>query len=1157
MLLIAYKYKFTAFAVVIFVSIAGLIGLKTPYSIPDGFPYSAKTLKSEQFIKKEKQINANFVDRTLEKGIHFIHQQGDEKLAGIDESLGSGVCAADFNNDGWTDLFLVNGSGHTHYYGKQYWWQSSQGNKLYLNDKGRYFLDATAASGLEIRIWGMGCLAADFDNDGHTDLLVTGKHVKLLYKNDGKGKFIDVTQKSGLSGDFWSTSASAADINGDGLLDIYIGNFVDFEKGKKTFEANSRFAGEKKYTFDASLYQAQPNQLYLNTGGLTFKEIAAQAGVNDLDGRAMDVSWQDVNNDRRPDLLVTNDRGTGSTTSYINTDGEHFKPGEQGLGLRSALGNRGMSSGDLDNDGDIDLVVASPNGESTVALIKEQTTDGNSRYKDRAREMGIGANQFLSLSAWSPIVQDFNNDGLNDLFVAAGHLEPDPDAAKISQGQPKQLLLNKGHGFFEDVTSSVGIALQDKQSARGAAAADFDNDGDVDLYIAHNNDLGQYLVNESAQKHWLGLKLEGSQSNRDAIGATVELVTPKLKQLRSLVSGEGFLSDSDKRIIFGLGDETEVTQLIINWPSGNIQKIQVPEVDKYWLVKENSEILGELPIALPAKADPRLRLKLGSEQAEIRARYVRMLSQLGIDDTNMSELMLAYTDNDPLVRREVIAVASRANSAQGLSLLVLALDDKNPANVIAAIEGLREYEDETSVRWLLRLFFHKDPAVKIALANCFAFFFDEEEAVVHRKYLALPHLIRMLDDTEAQVRIAAARALANAERFRGVNALLEHLSDSDPTVRAEIVRTLGLIRQGQASTHLVQLLTDETQPAQVLANVFIALKRLGDAAAAKKLEFYVSGQNGFEKIALEKRLDVFAELLSQASDAAVFDFEKLKSIVLSEFKKSPPKENNSIKRWIVIQKYIKSESSVNWLETQTHSSHPEIRALAFQALFSQAYGEAISLLHRAWHDKDSSISLWALKGLLKKNAGLSTDDYRRIVENTDFRSKALEIWAEVGFSADPAQLIQVLYSDNKTETVVNSTHKSPALENICFSTNHEIQVFCPIILFAGNQPEYINVAVNLLSDPSQSLDVRQSILVRYGVDFDSEAAGTLYTITQDKKDPLRGTVIQKLLTFDTDALIGFAWKLANNPAESNEIRFQAIQFLVKKNQPEALEILYR
>lgn len=1160
----------------------GMVMYTTPFTVPDGFPYIAKALSSGQLTQKSNRENVRFADKTLEIGLNFVHQQGDEQLAGIDESLGSGVCAADFNNDGWVDLFLVNGSGHTRYYGKEYWWQTSQGNALFLNDSGQGFRNATSESGLEKKFWGMGCLAADFDNDGDIDLLVTGKEINLLYSNNGNGKFADISQGSGIVNGFWSTSAAAADFNGDGLLDIYIGSFIDFQKGAKTFEANSQFTGEKKNTFDASLYQSQANKLYLNIGRLKFKDITAEAGVIDSDGRTLDVSWQDMNSDSRPDLLVTNDRGTGSNTSYLNKGGQKFEPGDQALGLRSALGNRGIASGDIDNDGDVDFIIASSIGENTVALTNQQSKDGKASYKDRAREIGIGADQYLNLSGWTPIVQDFNNDGHNDVFLASGYLEPDPDTTKVSQGQHKQMLLNNGDGSYSDATAFSGKGLLDSQSARGVAAADFDNDGDVDLYVSHNNDLGQYLVNDTPRQHWIGLKLVGTQSNKDAVGAQVRLFSAQGNQTKTVVSGEGFLSDSDKRIIFGLGGESEIDRIVVKWPNGQEQTVEALSVDRYWLIEEGRD----QPQALAGThtiepVQRRLGLKLGIENAEVRVRYLKMLGNSEPDDKSWQELSIAIEDDDPRVRREAIEIAGRFKSSQGLRLLVRALEDVDAGNVLVALSGLRAYEDEASVRWLLRMFSHQSPVVKIALADCFSYFFQEEEAVVHRKYLAIPYLIRLLDDPVPQVRIAAARALASAERYRGVHSLQDHLIDADHDTRAEIVHSLGLIRQVKSLPKLKALLHDELQPAHVIANVFIAIKRLGDEHALTLLNSYVTAQDDFQTIALNRRLDVLADILSQENDVSVFDAEQLRQIAHATFDKLPAKSmaaNNLTKHWITIWQGLPDKDGENWLEQQTRSSQAELRLLAFKALSTRRQDLYLS---RAWSDQDMTIKAWALKKMLIEKFPLSTEDYLKIINNQELRSIALQIWSETGFHDHPSKLIDALlnnhsaaaletensHSKSRTAKVVGSRalQKSPVrqigrfdeLNNICFSTDQELQAFCPLVLFSEKSPEHRNMVTRILHDQTFPLAIRQIVLENYSIDFDPDAINGIYALAQAKKDVLQKAALKKVFSSESDSLIESAYKIANSAVENADIRFQAIDFLVRRGHPEAREILYR
>lgn len=1138
------------FFAVLLATLLGAAVYLTPVDIPDGFPFRAETKATSEMVKSVHPAAAKFVDRTWESGLAFTHQQGDEHLAGIDESLGSGACAADFNNDGYVDLFLVNGSGQTRYYGKAYWWQQAEGNALYLNEGGR-FRNATEESGLARKMWGMGCLAADLDNDGNTDLLVTGKDGNLLYRNGGKGRFVDVTADAGLARAGWATSAAAADFNRDGLLDLYVGNFIDFQKGKKTFEANSQFVGERKSAFDASLYPAQPNRLYLNAGGFKFREVAEAVGVLDADGRTLDVSWQDLNSDGWPDLLVSNDRGTGSNSVYLNRGGDKFDSGGQALGLRSALGNRGIASGDFDGDGLGDLLVASATGENTVALIRETTADGSERFKDRARENGIGANRYLSVSGWSPLIHDFNNDGFNDVLVAAGQLEPDPDTVRISLGQAKQLWLNDGNGQFVDAGSDAGLALKDAQSARGAAAADFDNDGDIDVYISHNNDLGQFLANESPPRHWLGLKLVGEKSNRDALGAVVRVYAAGRVQVKSVLSGEGFLSDSDKRLLFGLGDADAVEKLEIVWPSGLRQILYPAAIDRYWLIREGDEELVGLGGAQSAPpGQPQLRLKLGADRPETRIRYLQLLERRQHEADIWPELTAGARDPEPAVRRAAIDIAARVGNGQGIGLLIQALEDSEPANAVAAVAGLRNLEDEASVRWLLRAFSRDSAELKIALADTFAYFFQEEEAVVYRKYLAIPYLIRLLEDAAPSVRIAASRALANAERFRGVHALLAGLGDSDAAVRAEFVRTLGLIRQAEASPKLVKLLTDAAQEPQVVANVFIALQRLGDTENAGRLSDYIGGRGDFLGLTQDKRLATLECLLALGDEAAVFDADEIKSLVRESFGRAKPLDVASRARWISIWRYMVEPTGTAWLVAQSRAAEADIRARAFSLLSTQNPNDS-ELLRQAWRDPDESIRRWALIQLLKRKIDLTRDEYQSVLKNMDWREAALAVWLEQGVTGHSAHLLAAL------SAVFPTAGKPATLASVCSSTDMQIQAFCPILLFADTNSESRQLAVQLLQNRSAALPLRQAVLARLTPAFEPDALNVLFALAQAKKDPLRHAVIEKLLSLDAESLVAFARKVADNPGEDAEIRILAVEFLLRNGDQAALDVLYR
>ena len=268
-----------------------------------------------------------FRDATLSSGLHFIHWQGGQKLEGLDETTGSGACVLDYDNDGWMDLFLVNGSGQSHFYRRTQWWQKPVSSALYRNESDGTFQEVTEGAGLRQTRWGMGCVTGDLDNDGDSDLFLTTLGQNVLYRNNGDGTFTEVTTASGIQGEGWSTSAVLADYDQDGLLDIYVVNYLSYPKGAHTFERDSGFQASARPSFDPTLFNSLPNQLYHNRGGLVFEEVAQSAGVEDASGRGLAALWLDVNQDGYPDLVVSNDKGFPNSL-FINLQNGRFQPAD-------------------------------------------------------------------------------------------------------------------------------------------------------------------------------------------------------------------------------------------------------------------------------------------------------------------------------------------------------------------------------------------------------------------------------------------------------------------------------------------------------------------------------------------------------------------------------------------------------------------------------------------------------------------------------------------------------------------------------------------------------------------------------------------------------------------------------------------------------------
>ena len=721
---------------------------------------------------------------------------------------------------------------------------------------------------------GQGCVAADFDNDGHTDVLVTGIEANLMLRNLGNGRFVDVTRQAGLEGYGWQTAAAVADVDGDGLLDIYVGRFIEYRKGGRTYEPGSQYKQDVAGSFNSALYPAQANSLYRNRGDWRFEDVAQAAGVANPDGRTLGALWLDLDADERPDLIVANAAGTGSTTVFRNEGKWRFKSLGPQTRLQSASGARAVSAADLDNDGSAEILLTAINGAQSGLFVRESPASADPVFIDRARQWSMARDEYSGYSPWSALAADFDNDGWLDVLASNGLIVPDADVPRLTVGQAKQLWLNNGRGALRPQELGALEPLLDRQSARGTVAADFDNDGDIDVYVAHNNDLGQLLINRSqSAAHWVGFKLADERGNRQAIGARVELRTSSGAQYRWITSGAGFLSGSDPRAHFGLGAGTAIGRVIVTWPDGATSTFKDVPVDRYVELKRGARARAiEVAPTVSSRYGALSRAFAKTSEARLRSDYLQLLvAARGLDDA-IAEVRESLADADTGVRKASVDLLARHPGPQSLVVLLDALSDTDPTIVRAAVDAVCPYEEEMAMRWLLRLFAHPDAEVRTALAQCLASYYREEEAVVHRKYLAVPYLVAALGDASEQVQIAAADALANAERYRGVPALLELARGAKGSaVRAAAVRAVGLIRDRQGMPGLLGLLRERsvlTQP-DVLAQLLIALKRLDYAGLSALTANLGAGRGEFAGIDAKLRLATLREMLL-SPDGVVF-----------------------------------------------------------------------------------------------------------------------------------------------------------------------------------------------------------------------------------------------------------------------------------------------
>ena len=519
-----------------------------------------------------------FTEITKEAGITFVHNSGAFGKKYLPETMGSGCAFIDYNNDGWQDILFVNGMDwESHKTGK------SQTPSLYKNNQDGTFTDVTLSTGLNKSMYGMGVAIADYDNDGDDDIYLSCLNADRLFQNSGDGTFLDVTEIAGIANPGFGTSCAWFDYNQDGYLDIYVANYVEWTIDTDLF---CTLDGKNKSYCTPESYKGQSSKLFRNRGNGTFVDVSQQAGISDPFSKSLGVCILDHNQDGLPDIFEAND--TQPNKLYQNNgDGTFIEVGmlaavaynESGV----ATGAMGVDSADYDRIGRESLII----GNFSNEMLNLYHNEGGF-FIDDAPIAQIGHKSLLTLT-FGCFFFDFDLDGYDDIFTTNGHVETDINSvqSEVTYPQPPHLFRNLSGGKFADVVDQVGNDLEKPVVGRGAAYADIDNDGDLDILVTTSSGPAHLFRNDGGNRNnWVKIKLIGKKSNRNGIGARIRVTSAIGTQTKTVKSGSSYCSQSELTTIFGLKNDTIVEEIEVSWLSGSVNTLKNSKVNQLILITE-------------------------------------------------------------------------------------------------------------------------------------------------------------------------------------------------------------------------------------------------------------------------------------------------------------------------------------------------------------------------------------------------------------------------------------------------------------------------------------------------------------------------------------------------------------------------------------------
>ena len=577
---------------------------------------SVLALVRPRWLAGSPRQNANPPKETADLGISFLNVAresglnaktvfgGEHKNKYLLETTGCGVAFYDYDNDGWLDIFLVNGTRLEGFSAG-----SEPTSHLFRNNRDGTFTDVTLKAGVAHSGWGQGCCVGDYDNDGWDDLFVTYFGKNVLYHNNGDGTFTDVSQKAGVAGNGkrWNTGCAFVDYDRDGKLDLFVANYIDMDLATAPVpESGPCLYKSVMVACGPPGLQGGKNILYHNNGDGTFTDVSEAAGILGASGTyGLGVLTADFDNDGWPDIYVADD----STASALYQNKKNGKFQDIAIEAGCALSpdgkpqaGMGVSAADYDMDGNLDIVKTNFAGD-TPSLYHNQ---GGANFEDTTFTAGLGAHtQFLG---WGCGFFDMDNDGWPDILICNGHVYPEVEQLKTEAGyaQRKLLYQNLRNGHFADVSFQDGPGISEPSPSRGAAFGDFDNDGDIDIVVNTVNDYPQLLRCDSKlANNWIKVRTIGTKSNRSGIGARLTCVTQvpgesrPHRQIDEVRSGGGYFSQNDLRVHFGLGKAEKVASLEIRWPSGQVDTLKDIKANQVIYVKEGAGIARTMEFSKP------------------------------------------------------------------------------------------------------------------------------------------------------------------------------------------------------------------------------------------------------------------------------------------------------------------------------------------------------------------------------------------------------------------------------------------------------------------------------------------------------------------------------------------------------------------------------